>query len=133
MASGSSVIKFRIFGSQTCRECIKLKKAMELYSIDFEFIDANDPKNEAICDTQNIDDLPHLQAYRASDGKVMLQKVGYVSPLTFLRELASLVEQENLPRDLNLKGVRPSGPYNIQPTKKREGGCGGCKNESKDR
>lgn len=130
--SDLSVLRFRIFGSQTCKDCIKLKKAMELYSIDFEFIDTDDPKNDQLCDTHSVLDLPHIQAYRVSNGEVVLQKHGYVSPLTFLRDLSARLEEINFPRDLNLKGVRPSDPLGIKPTKKTEGGCNGCKNESQN-
>jgi glutaredoxin len=127
--SEMSIIKFRIFGSQTCKDCIKLKKALEIYAIDFDFIDTDDPKNDKLCDDNKVIDLPHLQAYQVTDGRVIIQRQGYVSPLAFLRDLSAQLQEENFPRNLDLKGVRSSGPFTVQPTKKADGGCG-CNNES---
>lgn len=127
-----SVIKLRIFGSNTCKDCVKQKKAMDIYSIDFEFIDADDEKNDFICDQNEVDDLPCMQAYRAETGEVILTRIGYISPLVFMRDLSAKLEEINSPINLNLKGVKPASPFSIQPTKKIENGCNGCTNDSKN-
>lgn len=126
------IIKFRIFGSSTCDDCTKLIKAMKMYSVEYDFIDANDEKNDAICDRYNIDGLPCLQALRNSDGKMILQRIGYVSPMIFLQDVAAALEELSEPRNLFLKGVRQDNPNKIRPTSKIQNKCNGCKNESKN-
>lgn len=124
------IIKFRVFGSQTCKDCAKLKKALEIYAVEYEFIDTDDSKNDRLCDEQKIDAIPHLQAI--VDAKVIIEKIGYVSPLAFLRDVSAKLAQINSPVDMNLKGVRPTSVFSVEPTRKIENNCNGCKNGSKN-
>lgn len=129
MSFKTDIIKFRIFGSHTCKECQKLSKAMTMHSIEYDFIDANDEKNDKLCDQFDIEELPCTQAIRSSDGKILLQKIGYFSPMSFLQDVSAEVEKLNKPTNMSLKGVRQSNPHMIRPTKKIESSCNGCKNE----
>lgn len=89
-------VTIQIFGSKSCEECSSLIKAFEHHSIHFEFIDADAPENEKLCDSYNVDQLPHIQAVYNDNKKVFHTYIGYISPLVFvekMKEHSSLLEE----------------------------------------
>lgn len=133
MSKTPEIIKFRIFGSKSCIECEKVTQAFRMHALEFEFLDADDPQNDVICDENKVDRLPHVQAYRLSDGKVLANKRGYTAPAIFLAIVSQALEEIASPRDMHLTGGRRQPPQSIKPKKKDGRGCNGCKNESKNR
>lgn len=127
-----SVIKFRLFGAHDCKDCIKLSKALQVYAIDFEFLDSNDSKSEHLFDDRNIEKMPYLEAYRVSDGKILFHRIGYVSPLVLLRDVSAALKELHSPTDLHLKGVSPTAGAPTKPTSTVTKGCGGCNNAAKN-
>jgi glutaredoxin len=86
-------IKIQIFGSQDCEICKSVVKAFEHHSVGFEYIDANSPQNESICDKFKVDELPHIQALFADNDKVFYTHIGYVSPTVFVKYLTDHTSQ----------------------------------------
>lgn len=127
-----SIIKIRIFGNKTCHECRKQSKAFDIHSIEYDFIDADADENEKLADQQNVDALPHSQAYDLSTGRVIYQKVGFVSPASFLSGLASALEALDRPTNLEIEGARRISPARFVPTQNKQRGCKGCNDVSKD-
>jgi thioredoxin-related protein len=115
-----SKIVYRIFGSDSCKTCSKMKKAMDFYGFYYDFIDVDDDKNEALCDKFNVDDIPHIQALSEKTGEVHVQYVGYISPIAFFNLLASEADHDGA--DLNIKGV--SQLYGPTGQKQSDCGCG---------
>jgi hypothetical protein len=130
MEEKPNIIKVRIFGSKNCEECLKQTKSFDLYSIDYDFIDVDSDKNQKISDENNIDRIPHIQAYFLESKKVIFSKIGYISPIVFMDKLSSALS-EKYPKNLLVKGVRQQGKYVVEP-KNNGGGCTGCKNAKKN-
>ena len=126
------LIKIRIFGSPSCDECRKLKKAFDMYSIEYEFLDANADANDKICDLYRIEELPHTQAYDAGSGSIICEKIGYVSPSSFMISVAESLESKT-PKNLIIDGVRPKAVSPIVPTHVYQSGCKGCQNVTETR
>lgn len=56
-------IKFRLFGSMRCQDCLAVLKLFKEFNIPFEYIDTDDFSDEVqdFCDIHNVDMLPHVQ------------------------------------------------------------------------
>lgn len=79
-----SSFSIRIFGSKDCEKCASLLKAFQYHDISYEYIDADAPENEELCDNNKVDELPHIQALYSNNRKVFHNHIGYVSPITFV-------------------------------------------------
>jgi len=86
-------VKIRIFGSADCDICKNLIKAFEHHAIQFEYVDANAPDKEALCDKYKVDQLPHIQAVYADNDKPFLTHVGYVGPMQFVEHMKQYSKQ----------------------------------------
>lgn len=80
-------VRIRIFGSAHCDKCDLLKKLFTSVGIEFDFIDANDNKNDIICDLNNVDELPHIQAYRVRSKKIIVNYKGFISPKDLIKKM----------------------------------------------
>lgn len=74
-------IKIRIFGSKECYKCKSLSDIYTDMGYKFDFIDANADENESICDKYDIDELPHVQVFRAKSGTVLIDYKGFLGPV----------------------------------------------------
>jgi hypothetical protein len=68
----------RVYGSYVCEKCALLTNGLKLLKIPFEFIDALDEKNDAICDKYSVNALPHVQIFN-DDNVVVWEKIKSVS------------------------------------------------------
>jgi glutaredoxin len=99
-----------IFGSNDCHHCNDVKKEFSDLGIMAKFIDANADENQKMCDDNNVDKLPHIQAIR--DGKIIYEKSGPYSAKQFLSEVAYKLTK---------------GSQLFPVTQKKANGCSGCK------
>lgn len=106
-------IIIRIFGSEECDHCMRVKKEFFDMGIDAMFIDANADVNQELCDNHNVEKLPHIQAM--SGGKVIVEKSGPYSANQFIADIAKKISKGN-----------QSFP-NIGNSSK---GCNGCKKKT---
>ncbi len=58
----SNQVSFRVFGSTDCDHCKTLIKKLSDSNLPYQFIDANAEENTDLCDSQNVMELPHIQA-----------------------------------------------------------------------
>ena len=75
----------RVFGSNDCEKCKELLRDLQLYKMNFVFVDANDDKNQELCDLHDVDELPHVQVIRNKN--ILAQYIGSESVLQ-IRKLA---------------------------------------------
>jgi len=111
-------IVYRIFGSSSCDDCSKLKKAMDFYGFYYDFIDVDADQNEKLCDKFNIDKIPHIQALSQKTGDVHVQYIGYISPIAFFNLLSDKAEFGD--SNMIINGVSESNGNNS----KKQSGCG---------
>ena len=88
-----SSFTIRIFGSPECERCQALVKAFQYHDIAYEYVDADAAENEALCDTYNVDELPHVQAMYSESGKVFHTHIGYISPIAFIEKAREHTKQ----------------------------------------
>ena len=119
------VIRIRVFGSNNCEQCDKFAKAMKMHAFEYEFLDANADENQDICDKYDVDELPCIQAYIDGSEEILLQKIGYISPVLLYQSISDAQEKRLYPRDMKIKGVRRSHSGRISPTN-----CNGCNNDT---
>ena len=74
----------RIFGSDDCDRCRSIKNAFEFYGVPYEYVDANDPKNDALCDAHEVDELPQVEAFFPKNNFTFYKFVGYINPSVFI-------------------------------------------------
>jgi hypothetical protein len=129
-------IRIRIFGSHDCQDCKNLINAFNHYSLSFEFIDANDKKNEDLCDKLNIDQLPVVQAVYEGTNNVFLSHVGYIGPMIFLEKVkksqqfhSALLEMltKKAKENVNQEQIK----VQIKEWKKNEQPCRSCNKKRK--
>ena len=51
----------RVFGSKSCSYCKQLVSALNKQKVSFIYVDADLPNTQDFCDSQKIDELPHVQ------------------------------------------------------------------------
>mgnify|MGYP001180949654 CR=1 FL=1 len=124
-------IRIRIFGASDCENCKSLMKAFEFHAISYEFIDANDPKHEALCDKHNVDELPHIQAIYEDNEKPFLTNIGYIGPLVFVDKIKKYVEKFGSFLELSKAAASKQINQNeikiqIEEWKKNGKRCGSC-------
>jgi len=117
-------IKIRIFGSDDCDNCNNLKKAFDIHSIGYEYVDAMSDETQSLCDKNKVDELPHIQAY-VNEDDIFYNRIGFTSPLVIMQELIEAKENKDNPSDIDILGVRKTDIGPIVP-KKPSKGCGGC-------
>lgn len=115
------IIKYRIFGSHDCDECNKMRKAMDLNALDFEFIDCEDPDNESFADDNDVDEMPHLQAFFEDNKEVIVEHKGYISPKLFQNIVKQRIKvrSDNSPTKTSVREI----PVNT----KSKSGCSECR------
>lgn len=74
----------RIFGAEECDRCQKVKKWFDDAAIGYQYIDANDPANEKLCDDHHVDEMPHIEAYYTNIDRVFYTYKGEIDPMQFL-------------------------------------------------
>lgn len=112
-----SFLKFRMFGSADCDKCKSMQKIMEHHQLVYDFIDANDDKNDKLCDLFNIDELPVIQILDTSRRNLVIAfKIGLVDPMKMLKEAAELWKYQK---------HGSHGSFNLSK-KKRSRGCSSC-------
>lgn len=119
-------IVYRIFGSSSCEDCNKLKKAMDFYGFYYDFIDVDAKNNDELCDKFNIDRIPHIQALSQETGNIHVQYIGYISPIAFFNLLSDKAEFGD--SNMIINGVSESHGINS----KKQSGCG-CGKRSKEK
>jgi glutaredoxin-related protein len=72
-------MRFRLFGSNTCNQCMVLRATLLQMKVAHEFVDAFDDANEELCESNRVDDLPHLQ-FLDDNGRVLDERIGSVAP-----------------------------------------------------
>jgi glutaredoxin len=79
------VRKIRFFGSDGCEYCMKAYLLISQYQIECEYVDANadDDYIQALCDQNNVYDLPHLQ-FLSSDDLILYEHVGPIEESKFI-------------------------------------------------
>ena len=121
------IIRYRIFGSHDCSECVKMQKAMTLNAFDFDFIDCDDPKNEYFADQHLIDEMPHIQAFYEETNEVIAEYKGYISPKKFKSLLDEVIKSKN--NSVQRKATNRKIPIDPNPKK----GCSGCSKKKKNK
>lgn len=73
----------RFFGSEGCGDCARIFVILNKYSIDYDYIDANDPstKIQEFCDKHNVEQLPHLEFI--VNGNIIFTHIGELSEKDF--------------------------------------------------
>jgi arsenate reductase-like glutaredoxin family protein len=84
MSNDDSSIIIRIFASNGCKRCKMFKEECQKFSLPHVVINANEEKNQEICDKYEVNQLPHIQIVRQNSGLVMLEYAGYIHPISFL-------------------------------------------------
>ena len=127
----NNIIIIRLFGSDDCEKCDKLKRAFDMHSISYKWIDAMADETQKLCDKHGVDELPHIQAYEEED-KVFYNRIGFTSPLVIMQEIIEAKEALNDPPHKMMQGVRrrPMGP---KLPKKANKGCNGCNDKNKSK
>lgn len=112
-------LKMRIFGASDCDHCKMLQKSMQHHGLAFDFVDANDPKNERLCDFFDVDKLPLLQILDSRTSAVVAFHSGLIDPMKFLERTASALRGKAKTKD---------GAFNLAKIKKdrTHRGCSGC-------
>ena len=69
--------KVRLFGSSDCQNCLEAIVFLKKANVDFSYIDAfdEDKKIQKLCDTYNVDTLPHIQFFD-NKGKILYEHKG---------------------------------------------------------
>jgi len=82
-----------LFGTETCQKCMELLANIQyliqkktIKNEDFVYIDAVVDENQDLCDTHNIDLLPHLKVY-SDEGIITGEIVGEVLEIEKLKEI----------------------------------------------
>lgn len=115
----NSKLIYRIFGLETCAECIKLKKSMDFYGFEYEFVDIDLEENDELCDKFNVSTVPHTQVVAEASGEVVHQHIGFISPIALFKDLADKLAYED--PNITINGVAPLYGDTV---KKRGCGCG---------
>jgi len=126
-------LKIRIFGSNDCADCQKFISAMKMYSFDYEFIDAFAEETQEFCDKMDVDSLPHIQVYYPLTGEVLLNRIGYLSPMLLLQDIARESEEQSNPKNMEIRAVRSDKGSPIIPKNSNEGGCKNCGSSNEDK
>jgi thioredoxin-like negative regulator of GroEL len=113
MSRVETTIKIRIFGSEECHHCAQVKLEFSNLGIVFDFIDANADDTQSLCDENNIDVLPHIQAIR--DGKIINEHSGPYSAHQFLADVSKKVSK---------------GSQLFPDIRKSPEGCSSCKKKT---
>lgn len=79
-------MRIRVFGSNDCEVCKRLLTAMHAVGVSYFYVDAEDDKNDAICEAYGIEELPHIQILDGN--RTVWDHTGYISPLQ-LQKIAS--------------------------------------------
>lgn len=120
----------RIFGSNECDRCQSLKKAFEFHGIPFDYIDANDPLNNPICDAHEVDELPQVEAYFSKTNNTFYKFVGYINPHAFIER--AIVKNSNIEQfydktlDEAKKNVDMQKLTKQIEQNRKNGGCSTC-------
>jgi glutaredoxin len=122
----------RIFGTKDCERCQSIVKAFEYHGFPFEYIDADAPENEELCDKYHVDELPHVQAMYDDNSKVFYTHIGYISPILFIEKAQEHTKQLEEFFNANLEAA--SKNIDIERIKRqanesrpRPKPCAGCK------
>ena len=79
--------KIRIFGTSTCKSCLKALSIIQKTKIDFEYVDADDEGDDIqdFCDENDVYELPHVQIIH--NDKVVKEYIGTLSKKEFLADV----------------------------------------------
>jgi len=69
----------RVYGSDNCERCKVYLPALDEAKIEFVFIDAEDEKNDDLCEEYDIDELPVTQIVE-DDGRILGELIGPLQP-----------------------------------------------------
>lgn len=82
-------MKVRLFGGDLCPICelVLLKLECEKDTFEYEYVDAFADETQALCDENEVEELPHIQIYDDYDtNKIVSEFVGS-DVLTMLRDI----------------------------------------------
>lgn len=82
-------VKIRVFGSDSCPQCEKLIKELNKYNVNHIFVDANAVDTQKLCDSHNVNKLPHIQIL-SDDGTVIKEGTGYTPVPKLLKTMHDL-------------------------------------------
>ena len=114
MAQSNSMLKIRLFGTDKCHMCQKMKIELSDIRVEYDFIDANAADMQEICDSHSVSQLPHIQVYNTQNNKVIYEKIGYIHPMQFINNL-----QKSIGKDKN-KSISSSSSCSSCGRKKKE-------------
>lgn len=108
-------LKLRVFGTSNCDNCKMLQKSLAHYDLPFDFIDANDIKNERLCDFFSVDEMPVIQVLDSRNNAVIASHIGLIDPMKLFKKASLIFKQSN------------TKTFNLSKTKEnRKGGCQSC-------
>ena len=127
MSNDDSSIIIRIFASNGCKRCKMFKEECQKFSLPHVVINANEEKNQEICDKYEVNQLPHIQIMRERSEMVMLEYAGYIHPISFLNTFKKRIAAKS--KDVETAKVSriPGGEITKKP------GCGSCQKAKKDK
>ena len=79
-------MKLRFFGSDDCEKCKSFKQSFSLLGIKYDYVDAGVDKNQALCEKNKVDKLPHIQIVDDSD-KVVYEEIEKINVPTLVMKL----------------------------------------------
>lgn len=91
MNSKKTELAIRVFGSKECLHCKKLMQELGLIGVPYSFIDANEDKNQDLCDKNNVDRLPHAQCLDKVSGSIIFEYVGPISAQNFMDKISQKI------------------------------------------
>ena len=142
MSNDDSSIIIRIFSSNECSRCKMFKEECKKFGLPHLIVDANDLKNQGVCDQYEVNELPHIQIIRESSALVLLEYVGYIHPVSMLSKLRKKlksrlnkkatakvegISEEEMSKDPNCKNCKKKNQMpNGAPNNKKKKKCITC-------
>ena len=72
-----STFVVRVFGTDSCADCQRLLEDLSLLDIPYVLIDADADEHEELCDSFDVDILPHIQVI-SGEGDIQFNHAGFI-------------------------------------------------------
>lgn len=84
-------IKIRIFGTSECMYCKELCQGLSSIGVMYDFVDADAAENQQMCDSLNVNKLPHAQCFMSSNNNVIYEFIGPINAQVFMNKFSEKI------------------------------------------